>query len=209
MYQHPKACTHLYPDNICNSFCLYRQSHRLTQIHKDHRENIVSCGRDGFTSGLAQTSLCDHFEHSLCMEVVQKGNREITASSTSAAKSAVAGTPKKWAVTQRGERCNAKALLYYPASNYVWSKSCITLTKSNLSIATWVLDKRRGQNPSPVLLYFPKQADPLGTGSLLFPAAVSKLPQQGIGRCTMSLALGNPIGFIAALLFWGGTMWVR
>lgn len=39
-------------------------------------------------------SVHDRFELYLCMEFVQKGNRKITASSPSAAKSAVAGTPK-------------------------------------------------------------------------------------------------------------------
>ena len=169
----------------------------------------MSCGWDGFTSGLAQMSLRDHFELSLCMEVVQKGKRKITASSTSTAKSAVAGTPKTWADTQRGDRCNAKAPLYYLSSNYVWSKSCLTLTKSNMSIATWVPDRQYGQNPSLAFIYLQKEADPLGTGSLLFPAAISELPWQGSDRCTVTPALGNPIGFIAALLLLGGTMWFR
>lgn len=139
------------------------------------------------------------------MEVVQKENRKTTASSTSTAKSAVTGTPKKWAVTQRGDRCSAKTLLYYLSSSYVWSKSCLTLTKSNMLIATWVLDKWCGQNLSLVFLWFQKDADPLGTGSLSLPTAISKLPRQGSDQCTTTPALGKPSGFVAALLvFWWG-----
>lgn len=183
------------------------QSQRLTQIRRDLcRENVESCSWNAFTPGQAQIYLRDCFELYLCLEVVQKGNRKIIASSPSAAKSAVVETPKNGLSPREGTDAMQKhgsvtCLPVLCEERAVNREQCVDNYLSSRQ-AVW------SHSISGIPL-FAERSKPPGTDSQYSPMLWASCPGRAVaGVPWLCFRKSNPF-YISSPGFLGGTMWFR